>query len=344
MLSAPLPVIRRQHICGALVALSLTACGSSSSAPTDPDAVTPAPSASAANSTPTPSATPQATASPQATAANPSPSSSPTASPTPNTSAAPSPAPSANPGNPREFGEANDNQIRPGVEISSTDGSCTSNFIYHDALGNLYIGAAAHCFSPDTNSGVDSCQAQNQVMGSPIDIENATTPGELFYSSWQAMKDNSESPGSEICQANDFALVKIDAADVDNVHPSAFVFGGPTALLQGNAQVGDQVYSYGQSPFHAGLSTLQTKQGQITAQSAGGWNYSVQTDNPGLSGDSGSAVLHESGQALGVLVTVGVGFPGPVVNGVCNLDLALAYANSALDMNLQLTTADTFSP
>ncbi len=281
---------------------------------------------------------------------SPAPSSSPDSSAAPNATPAPDAGDSEGEGegegdsSPRDFGQANDNQIRPGIQVSSADGSCTSNFIYHDAQGHLYIGAAAHCFSPDTNSGIDACDAQNQLMGSPVQLENASTPGQLFYSSWQAMKDNAESAGSGICQGNDFALVRIDPADQDNVHPSALVYGGPSAMLQQDAQIGDEVYSFGQSPFHLGVGSLQRKQGQITAQSADGWTYSMQTDNPGLSGDSGSAVLHESGQALGVLVTVGVGFPGPVSNGVCNLDLALAYANDYLGMNLQLTTADTFSP
>lgn len=312
------------------VALSVSACGSSDTSNGSPGN----PSASPMASSP-----PAATASPTATPAGSTP--TPGTSPQPTATASPQPG---GQGNPRDFGEANDNQIRPGVQVSSPNGSCTSNFIYHDADGNLYIGAAAHCFSPDTNSGVDACDATNAVPGSSVTIENASTPGQLFYSSWQAMKENGEAAGSGICQGNDFALVKIDPADIDNVHPSALVFGGPSAAFEGDADVGDEVFSYGQSSLHLGVGSLQSKQGQITAQSADGWTYSVQTDNPGLSGDSGSAVLHETGQALGVLVTVGVGFPGPVSNGVCNLELALAYANDYLGLNLQVTTADTFSP
>lgn len=320
-----------------LAQLFLTACQSSSS-DAEPSN-TPRPSASAHSSaSPAPSNSPQASSNPSA-----SPSASATPGASPSASPSPSPNPVAGEGNPRDFGEANSNMIRPGVQVISDTGSCTSNFIYHDAQGVLYIGAAAHCFSPDTNSGVDSCETDNLPYGSAVNIENASMPGELVYSSWHEMQQRGEIPGSEVCDGNDFALVKIHADDQDKVHPSAIVFGGPNAMYEGNASVGDTVYSYGQSPFHFGVGSLEEKQGRISSQSAEGWTYNISTDNPGLSGDSGSAVLHESGRALGILVTVGVGLGG-AVNGVCNLELALGYAIESLNNNFWLTTSDTFTP
>lgn len=247
---------------------------------------------------------------------------------------------------PRDYGQANDSQIRPGVQVSSAEGSCTSNFLYYTDANNYYIGAAAHCFSPDTNSGIDACETQNSAYGSLVNIENADFPGTLEYSSWVAMQANSETPGSDACVFNDFALIRIDDRDLDKVHPAAFVFGGPTALLTGVAPDGDEVVSYGQSPFHFGAQDLESKEGVIRRSQGGGWSYVIETDNPGLSGDSGSAVLHETGRALGVLATVGasIGLGGaPVSNGVVNLDRALNYAQPFVPGQLRLETWSEFS-
>lgn len=302
----------------------------------------------AASAVPTPGATPIVTATPAATptatpGATATPATTPSATPiaTATPAATPSPAPSP------AFGQPTDSQIRPGVLMSAAGSSCTTNFIYRDGSGHLYIGAAAHCFSPDTNQGIDACETRNEPLGTEVQIENADFLGTLAYSSWQAMQTRGEAPGSEPCQFNDFALIQIDPRDVPNVHPAAREFGGPVALQSGNAAIGDTVYTYGQSSLQFGLGTLQAKQGPITAQSPQRWNYTVRTDNPGLPGDSGSAVLHETGRGLGVLTTVGVsiGLFGGVNNGVANLPLVLEYANtSAFGGQLQLLTWADFTP
>ncbi len=249
---------------------------------------------------------------------------------------------------PRDYGEPSNDQIRPGVTISSSYGTCTSNFLFYLNADTYYIGTAAHCFSQDTNSGTDPCDSRNAPRGfAEITIENADHPGELVYSSWDAMQQEGEQRGGDVCSYNDFALVRIHHDDLDKVHPSAIHYGGPTALYSGLAAVGDDVYSYGQSPFHAGVSSLQSKQGRITSVVGGGWLYRVSSDNPGLSGDSGSAVLHENGQALAILSDVGVGFGlAPVSNGVVNLEKALAYAKASgfIAQGVQLATWSEFSP
>ncbi|MDX1497146.1 MAG: trypsin-like peptidase domain-containing protein [Salinisphaeraceae bacterium] len=245
--------------------------------------------------------------------------------------------------NNQNFGQPSNSQIRPGVIVEAMGSQCTSNFIYSDSQGNFYIGAAAHCFSPDSNSGVDPCLARNEAIGIDVVIENADFVGSLAYSSWQTMRDKGETPGTEICQGNDFALIKIDARDIGNIHPAARVFGGPTALFEGNASIGDEVYTYGQSP----LSLQQAKTGNIDGISDENWLYSVSLSSPGVPGDSGSAVLHESGKALGVLSTLDacIGICPLTSNSVVNLDMALTYANTnVFGANLNLVTWSNFSP
>ncbi len=249
--------------------------------------------------------------------------------------------------NSASFGEPNDSQIRPGVLVTAAGSQCTSNFIYSDTVGNYYIGAAAHCFSPDANGGVDPCEATNEALGIEVEIENAAFMGSLAYSSWQTMQDAGIPAGSDICNGNDFALVKLDSRDISNLHPSARVFGGPTALFIGDASVGDDVYTYGQSPFSLGFESAQSKQGTIEGQSDDGWVYSVTLSYPGAPGDSGSAVLHQTGKALGVLSTLNacVGLCSPTTNGIVNLEMALAYANTnAFGNSLQLVTWSEFTP
>ena len=84
----------------------------------------------------------------------------------------------------RQFGTPTRTQIRPRVLISSRNGSCTSNFLYAENSVTVYIGVAAHCFSEDTNSGIDPCNTRNEAIGfAGITIENASRPGTLTYSS-----------------------------------------------------------------------------------------------------------------------------------------------------------------
>ena len=241
------------------------------------------------------------------------------------------------------FGQPTEGQIRPGVIVQAMGSQCTSNFLYTDTAGNFYLGAAAHCFSPDASSDIDPCEARNEAIGIDVEIENAAFMGSLAFTSWQAMQDNNETPGSGICAGNDFALIKLDARDHSNMHPAARVFQGPTALFEGDASPGDEVFTYGQSPF----SLSQAKTGSIDSQSEDGWIYFVSLSSPGVPGDSGSAVLHETGKALGVLSTLNacIGLCPLTSNGVVNLDMALAYANAnGFNSGLQLVTWSTFTP
>ncbi len=249
----------------------------------------------------------------------------------------------------RSFGEPTSQQIRPGVEITASGyGTCTTNFLYAANEVTYYIGVAAHCFSSDSNSGVNPCDASSAPLGfNDITIENASRPGELAYSSWTAMQENGETVGSELCRFNDFALVKIHPDDIGNVHPAAIAYGGPVSLFNGAARVGDAVYSYGRSSFHSGVQDLQEKEGRISEVLAGGLAYRVSFDNAGLPGDSGSAILHEDGRALAVLTTVGVSLgPSTVGNGAVSLERALNYgkASGHIPASTQLLTWPAFSP
>ena len=231
------------------------------------------------------------------------------------------------------FAPAGEADVRPG-SMTFTDGAqCTSNFVFFDAANDLYIGQAAHCAGTDGSTATNGCDAGSQPIGTQVEIEGASQPGTLAYSSWLTMQENGET-NQNTCDFNDFALVKIDPADYDEVNPTIPFFGGPTGLV-GATQAGDTVYSYGNSSLRFGAEPLKAKEGKSLGQSGGGWNHQVYTVTPGIPGDSGSAFIDAQGRAFGTLSTVQLA-PAAGSNGVSDLSRELAYleSNTALDVTL----------
>jgi hypothetical protein len=230
------------------------------------------------------------------------------------------------------FAPAGQADIRPGSSTETDGGQCTSNFVFFDA-SKVYIGQAAHCAGTDGSTATNGCEAGSRPLGTPVDIEGATRPGKLVYSSWLTMQQQGESDANT-CEYNDFALVEIDPADLDEVNPTSPFFGGPTGLVDSTSQ-GDTVYSYGNSSLRLGLDPLKPKEGESLGQSGGGWNHQVLTVTPGIPGDSGSAFIDRQGRAFGTLSTVQLA-PTPASNGVGDLSRELAYMerNTSFDVTL----------
>ena len=126
----------------------------------------------------------------------------------------------------------------------------------------------------------------------------------MVYNSWLTMQAKGET-NANACAYNDFALVRIDPADVGQVNPSVPGFGGPTGV-GGAGGLGSTVYSYGNSSLRGGVTKLSPKQGVVVQNTGGGWNHTVYTATPGIPGDSGSGFLNASGRAIGVLSTLQV--------------------------------------
>lgn len=218
---------------------------------------------------------------------------------------------------------ADEATIHPGV-MTFTDGAqCTSNFIVTNGSA-VYIGQAAHCSGTGGATETDGCDSGSLPIGTEVEIDGASQPGIMVYNSWIAMQDAGETD-SETCQYNDFALVQIDPADVDDVNPSVPDWGGPTGI--GTSSEGETVYTYGNSSLRGGATTLSPKEGKTIGVSPNGWSYDVYTATPGVPGDSGSAFLNDDGQALGVLATVQIA-PLAGSNGVGDFGKELAYAQS----------------
>lgn len=235
---------------------------------------------------------------------------------------------------------ADEATIHPGVQTYTAGAQCTANFVFTDGT-DILIGQAAHCAGTGGATDTNGCDAGSLPLGTEVEIDGASQPGTLVYSSWIAMQQAGEQR-PEVCQYNDFALVRIHPDDHGSVNPSVPFWGGPEALGD-TTTTGESVYSYGNSSLRLGLAPLSPKQGVSLGAEAGGWNHPVYTVTPGVPGDSGSGFLDSQGRAFGTLSTLALA-PLAGSNGVSDLALELAYANAhGRNATLALGTED-FSP
>ena len=229
--------------------------------------------------------------------------------------------------------------IHPGVQLSTDAGQCTANFVFTEG-STVYIGSAAHCTSSGGLTDTDGCESDSFPIGTPVTVDGASRPGILAYSSWATMRAVGETD-PDACAYNDFALVRIDPADVAKVNPTVPHWGGPTGISSGTT-FGQQVYSYGNSSLRQGLTLLSPKTGVSLGQDGDGWNHTVYTLSPGIPGDSGSAYLDSTGRALGLLSTVHFA-PLVLANGVTDLRRALEYLTAHTPLRPQLAQSATFT-
>lgn len=215
--------------------------------------------------------------------------------------------------------------IHPGVQTHSPSGQCTANFIFTNGT-DVLIGQAAHCTGNSAATSTNGCEQDPEPLplGTEVEIDGASQPGVLVYSSWNAMLASEETDDAT-CAFNDFALVRIHPDDADKVNPSVPDWGGPHGI--GTSAAGEPVYTYGNSSLRLGITELSPKTGTTLSVHPSGWSYNVYTATPGVPGDSGSAVLNMTGEGLGILVTVQLA-PLAGSNGVTDLGKAMAYAQA----------------
>ncbi len=218
--------------------------------------------------------------------------------------------------------------ITPGSEMVTNGSQCTANFIFTDGASVL-IGYAAHC-AGDGGEATDTngCDAPSLPTDgtTEVEIEGASQPGTLVYSSWETMQRVGETD-EDACNYNDFALVRLDPADHGSVNPSIPHWGGPTGLETAGTAEGETVYSYGNSSLRLGIRELSPKTGLSLGTQANGWTHPTYTASPGIPGDSGSALLDAEGKAAGVLSTLAIA-PLAGSNNYSDLASALDYMRS----------------
>lgn len=218
--------------------------------------------------------------------------------------------------------------IRPGVQMTAKGQQCTSNFAFTSPHNDtVYLGFAAHCVADGGQMETNGCDGPVPFdLGTSVEVEGARHDAELVYSSWHTMQAKGER-GADACRYNDFAFVALHPDDANATSPAMRGFGGPTEMApNGTGAAGGKVLTYGNTGLRMGIEPTNPREGYIVQHAGGGWSTTVYTVTAGLPGDSGSAVLHGDGRAMGVLVTVAL-TPYAASNGVTSLDRALAYAN-----------------
>jgi hypothetical protein len=118
--------------------------------------------------------------------------------------------------------------IHPGVQMVSESGQCTANFVFTNGT-EVLLGFAAHCIGTGAATETKRMRRRSLGLGTPVEIDGASQPGTVVYSSWLAMQAVGES-NADTCDYNDLALVRINGTDAANVNPSIPHWGGPTGL------------------------------------------------------------------------------------------------------------------
>ncbi len=213
--------------------------------------------------------------------------------------------------------------IHPGVMMYTDGAQCTANFVYTRGT-EVFLGYAAHCAGTGGATETNGCDSGSLPLGTPVEIDGASRPGVLAYSSWLAMQAVRET-NTNACEYNDLALVKIDSRDVARVNPSIPHWGGPNGLNRTGNPNGSAVFSYGNSGLRQGIALFSPKQGSSLGTDGAGWSHPTYTVTPGIPGDSGSAMLDAQGRASGVLSTITL-TPTPLSNRFSDLQRTLAYA------------------
>ena len=245
--------------------------------------------------------------------------------------------------------------ITPGVQMYTEGAQCTGNFVFTDGADNVYVGYAAHCAGLGSATDTNGCLNESVPLGTAVTFNKGGSlvtsgtqvgTGTLAYSSWRKMRELGTTDANT-CAYNDFALVKVSAADKGKVNPSIPFWGGPTGIDTDGTKAADRVWSFGNSSLRGGITQLSPKTGISLGDDAadGGWSHPLYTLTPGVPGDSGSAFVSAGGKAIGTLSTLGLA-PLPLSNNIgdLNKELAFAQAHSGIAGLTLVNGTEPFNP
>lgn len=205
--------------------------------------------------------------------------------------------------------------IQPGALLGDAEaGFCTMGFLFRDRdSGRLLVSTAAHC----TESVGEELHAEAE--------EESFDMQEDAFGTVMFREDD-----------RDFALIEVDEGREAETSASVRHWTGPDGVARsGETSVGDQVMYYGYGVAFDLTPELRPRQGVLTQHT----DEEYQSNTAGMQGDSGAAVLHEDGGALGLIsrfnvVEDGVSTDlGPTVEGMLSLleasgrDVALVDAD-----------------
>jgi len=186
--------------------------------------------------------------------------------------------------------------VQPGDRVIAGSARCTLAFVVAGPEG-IYFATAGHCIE----------------LGQEARVEGVGRLGVAAFSS----------NGPE---GRDFALVLVDPAHHAIVRSEIRAWGGPTGVYREPGDKLDEVRFFGQGVLFGDFSTTQPRKGIGPSWREGASDFYFK--GQGVPGDSGSPVVHESGLALGVLVTLRAASDGNT-NGGTHLDAGLALARES---------------
>src|SRR4051794_32751591 len=129
--------------------------------------------------------------------------------------------------------------ITPGVQMVTKGAQCTSNFVFTDGAGRVYVGYAAHCAGKGSSTDTNGCATGSYPIGTPVTFEKGGNlisggtvlgRGKLAYSSWITEHKLGMKGTGNTCAYNDLALVRVDSGDVGKVNPTVPHWGGPVGI------------------------------------------------------------------------------------------------------------------
>ncbi|MGH2653606.1 MAG: PA domain-containing protein [Actinomycetota bacterium] len=190
--------------------------------------------------------------------------------------------------------------IQPGALLGNeVSGFCTMGFVFRDEdTGRLMVSTAAHC---------------TEAVGERLHAEEAE----------ETFRMEPEAFGTVVFRTDDldFALIEVDAGREEDLSASVRHWTGPEGVaLAGETAFGDEVMYYGYGFTFDLTPELRPRTGILTSHN----QQEYQSNSAGMFGDSGAAVLHESGRALGLIsrfniLEDGVSTDlGPTVEGMLN--------------------------
>ena len=232
--------------------------------------------------------------------------------------------------------------VHPGIMTYTAGSQCTANFVFTRG-SEVLLGQAAHCAGTGAATATNGCTASTLPLGQEVQDVNGNFLGTIVYSSWVAMQNLGETD-PDLCNYNDFALIRLTTEWVSQTNPSVPIYGGPTGVRTSGLAILDDVYAIGNSSLRLGISQLSNHHGYSVQELGNGWSHQVYTVTPGIPGDSGGPLLAGDGSAVGLLSTVGL-YPLVLSNNFSDLSRVMGYARAHGMSGLYLVKGDIgFTP
>lgn len=199
--------------------------------------------------------------------------------------------------------------VRPGGFHRTKIGGCTWNFLFKGSDGRKYMGTAGHCL---VSEGEKVWKAGGPPVKGLIDGDEVRV-GEAVYGVNDFRRD--------------FGLVRLGK----NVpaSPKMCHFGGPSAGAV-DPEIGTLLHHYGNGLIYGDTVPARTSVAADVLNDP----WTVYSMGAALFGDSGSAVITEDGNAVGVLVHLSAAGVG-----ISRLTPHLERAEAKLGIDFKLKTA-----